>query len=144
MMLIVLGLIIAVAAFNVASNISVAIFDKNKDIVLFTALGMTRSTIMAVFLIQTLILAVTGLVLGALVGVGVATQATNIVELIESFVGFQVINPEIYFIDHLPTQFKWNDLFIIVIVTLCISLAATYYPAYRAIKASTIEFKEQN
>lgn len=46
--------------------------------------------------------------------------------------GFQVFDPNIYFISQLPSKLLWQDVIIICCLGLVLSVLATLYPARRA------------
>jgi lipoprotein-releasing system permease protein len=52
---------------------------------------------------------------------------------------FITLPKDIYYIDRLPVKLDVQDIYIIVISSVVISLVATLYPAYRASRLNPIE-----
>jgi len=80
-----------------------------------------------------------GSLLGAIIGVSCAWQASAIVSSIESLLGFNFLNSDVYPIDFLPSKLVWSDVLLIVIVALGLNFLATLYPAVRAARTRPAE-----
>src|SRR5258707_14753403 len=87
-------LICVVAAFNVVGTLTMVVRDKTREIGILLAMGMHRSRIRRVFLIQGVFIGLVGTALGAVLGLVVGAGVNN-GRLIP-------IDPSIYFIDPLP------------------------------------------
>ncbi len=130
-MAVILLLIIVVAAFNIVSNLTMLVADKTKEIGILKAMGMTARSIRRVFLTQGLVIGVVGTVAGLVLGIA-ASLALGEYKFIR-------LNPEIYFIDHLPVQTEWSDVMLTVFLSIVIAALATIYPAQQAAKLYPIE-----
>lgn len=130
-MAVILLLIIIVAAFNIVSNLTMLVADKTKEIGILKAMGMTARSIRRVFLTQGLVIGTVGTIAGLLVGIA-ASLALGKYKFIR-------LNPEIYFIDHLPVQTEASDVLITVLLSIVIAALATIYPAQQAAKLYPIE-----
>ena len=131
-MFIILTLIIAVAAFNVASTLIMMVMRKTKDIGILKSMGATNRDIMNIFIIQGVVTAVVGTLLGFAIGVGICFYLQ----------AHPVPMPgggSIYYIDKLPVSMDFVDLSIIGVATIIISFLATLYPAYQASKLDPVE-----
>ncbi len=53
---------------------------------------------------------------------------------IESVFSTKILSGDVYFIDFIPSQLQWPDVYITVTIALVLSLFATIYPAWRATK----------
>ncbi|HEG1721950.1 TPA: lipoprotein-releasing system transmembrane subunit LolE, partial [Escherichia coli O157] len=51
---------------------------------------------------------------------------------IEKLIGHQFLSSDIYFIDFLPSELHWLDVFYVLVTALLLSLLASWYPARRA------------
>ncbi|MDX2464960.1 MAG: lipoprotein-releasing ABC transporter permease subunit [Porticoccus sp.] len=132
-------LIIAIAVFNVVSMLMMAVIDKRPAISILKTLGATNGEIVSIFLTQGFLIGVVGSFLGALIGVGCALNASDLVSGLESLLGFNFLNSEVYPIDYLPSDLVWNDVFLVVAVALVLNFVATLYPAIRAARTRPAE-----
>lgn len=134
MMFLILALIVAVAAFNLLSSQVMAVKDKQADIAILRTLGATPGEIARIFLIQGALIGVIGTLLGVLGGAAIAFNIDVLVPLIEGALGIQFLPREIYFIQALPSDPRLDDIIIIAVTSLVMSLLATLYPSWRASK----------
>jgi lipoprotein-releasing system permease protein len=124
-------LVILVAAFNIVGTLTMVVADKTKEIGILRAMGMTASSIRGIFLTQGIMIGVVGTGLGLLLGLATAI-ALDEYRLIP-------LNPEVYFIDHLPVARKPLDIVVTVVASLFIAAAATIYPALQASRLLPVE-----
>ncbi|WP_353152499.1 lipoprotein-releasing ABC transporter permease subunit [Pollutimonas bauzanensis] len=132
MMFLILALIVAVAAFNLLSSLVMAVKDKRSDIAILRTLGATPREIAKIFLVQGSLIGVVGTLLGVGFGMLVAYNIDVIVPFIERLLGVQFLPQQIYFISELPSNPQLNDIVIVAITSLVLSLLATLYPSWRA------------
>ncbi len=133
-MFIVLVLVIGVASFNIVSTLIMAVNEKQGDIAILKTMGASSSTIMLAFIAQGLVNGVVGSLLGAICGVYLALNLTDIISMLEQLMGITFLSGDVYFINYLPSVLHANDVYITVITALIMSLLATLYPAWRATK----------
>ncbi len=125
-------LVIGVACFNIVSTLVMAVKDKSSDIAVLRTLGAKDGLIRAIFVWYGLLAGLLGSVSGVIVGVLASWQLTNIIRVIEKLIGHQFLSGDIYFIDFLPSELHWLDVFYVLITALLLSLLASWYPARRA------------
>lgn len=130
MMFILLAFVVAIAAFNIVSSLSMMVKEKHFDIAVFRTLGLTPSRIMLIFLGQGAIIGLLGVGLGLALGVPLAIFIPDIVAFFEDLLGARMLAGT-YF-DELPTDVRAADLVVIAGVSLVISFIATLYPARQA------------
>jgi len=130
-MSLILMLVILVAAFNIVGTLTMVVADKTKEIGILRAMGMTASSIRRIFLAQGIMIGVVGTTLGLLLGLATAL-ALDSYKLIP-------LNPEVYFIDHLPVARQPLDIAVTVVASLLIAAAATIYPALQASRLLPVE-----
>jgi len=130
-MSLILMLVILVAAFNIVGTLTMVVADKTKEIGILRAMGMTSSAIRRIFLAQGIMIGVVGTALGLLLGLATAL-ALDTYKLIP-------LNPEVYFIDHLPVARQPLDIAVTVVASLLIAAAATIYPALQASRLLPVE-----
>ncbi|MGB0832960.1 MAG: lipoprotein-releasing ABC transporter permease subunit [Psychrobium sp.] len=131
---IVLVLVIAVASFNIVSTLVMAVNDKESEIAILLTMGLSSAQVKKIFIVQGMINAALGCLLGGVLGTILSVNLPEIVQFLESVFDIQVLSGDIYFIDSLPAQFEISDLLVLVGATLTISFLATLYPATSAAK----------
>ena len=139
MVALLLLIIIGIAAFNIVSILTIMVADKRSDIAVLRTMGATPGTVMSVFIIQGLSVGVAGIVVGVLIGVPIAMYTGEIISSIETLVGAQVFNPQVFFISRIPSVLKWADVAAITASAVVLSALATLYPAWRASKIQPAE-----
>ncbi len=127
----ILTLIIVVAAFNIVGTLTMVVTDKTKEIGILRAMGMPAASIRRIFLAQGFLIGLVGTVLGLLLGVGAAV-ALDYFKLIP-------LDPQVYFIDHLPVARQPLDIVVTAIASLLIAALATIYPAVQASRLLPVE-----
>lgn len=125
-------LVFGVACFNIVSTLVMAVKDKSSDIAVLRTLGAKDGLIRAIFVWYGLLAGLFGSVSGAIVGVLASWQLTGIINVIEKLIGHQFLSGDIYFIDFLPSELHWLDVFYVLVTALLLSLLASWYPARRA------------
>lgn len=139
MMFMILLLIIAVAAFNLVSSLVMVVNDKQAEIAILRTIGATPSTILWVFIVQGMMVGIVGTAIGLVGGLILAKNATAIVNGLQSLFHMKVLSSSIYFVDYLPSEILFSDLWQVCAMALLMSFAATIYPAWRASKTVIAE-----
>ena len=139
MMFIVLALIIMVAAFNIVSTMVMVVTDKQGDIAVLRTLGATPLAIQSIFMIQGLVIGLTGALLGLLGGVSLALNIDVIIPFIENLLGFKFFPADVYYISSIPSKLVWSDVWSVTVLAFILTLLATLYPAWRASKVQPAE-----
>lgn len=134
-----LMVVIAVAAFNIISSLVLMVADKRTDIAVLRTLGFTRYQVMNVFVVQGFSVGATGIAIGAVLGVLLASYIGGLVALWESLTGILLFDPNVYFISQLPAVVQWPDVLLVVTIGLLLSFLSTLYPAYRASRIEPAE-----
>lgn len=124
--------VVAVAAFNIVSTLVMSVTEKRRDIAVLRTLGATGPRIMLVFIVHGMALALLGIGVGALLGVLLALNVSELAALLESLTGRYLFDPNVYFISTLPSELYAVDVLVVVLAALLLSLLATLYPAWRA------------
>ncbi len=139
MMMIILSLIIAVAAFNIVSTLVIVVNDKQADIAILRTLGASPSMIMRIFISQGMVIGVVGTFFGVVSGILTAQNIDVIVPALEKVLGMKFLAPDVYLITDLPSEMKWSDVFITGSISFCLTVLATIYPAWRASRVQPAE-----
>ena len=134
-----LSLVIAVAAFNLIALLSMMVADKQSDIAVLQMMGMSPMQAMLIFLTQGMILSLLSIAVGVLIGVSVASNISEIVEMLEQSLGFYIFDPSVFYITGLPSNLQWQDVIYVSSFTLIISILFCLYPAWRASKIKPVD-----
>ena len=122
-LLVVLTLIIAVAAFNMVSALTMMVIDKTREIAILKSMGATSNGIAGVFQVVGLMIGGVGTSVGLVLGLAICA--------VVSHYGY-ALDPKVYLIDSLPIRVRWPEVMVVCVITMGISALATYIPAQRA------------
>lgn len=139
MMSLLLFFIIAIAAFNLVSSLFMVVKEKNADIAILRTLGASPGGIMRVFMIQGFVIGVTGVVFGVVFGVLGALHVDVIVGFVERLFNFKFLPQDVYQISDLPSELRYSDVVMTVVVSFTLSVLATIYPSWRASRVNPAE-----
>ena len=78
-----------------------------------------------------------GTVSGAILGVIFASGISGFIGWLNTAFGLNLFDA--YFINYLPSYLRWQDVVVIVCLSLGLSFLATIYPAFRAAKTQPAE-----
>ncbi|MBW1743719.1 MAG: lipoprotein-releasing ABC transporter permease subunit [Deltaproteobacteria bacterium] len=123
-MFIILALIILVAAFNIISTLIMMVMEKNKDIAILKSMGASSKSIMRIFMLDGLVIGVTGTVLGIMGG--------SVLCFLLKRYQFVKLPSDVYYISTLPVLVQVLDVALIAFSAIAISFLATLYPSYQA------------
>ena len=116
-------IIIVVGCFVVVGSQVMVIHDKTADIAILKTMGAKRIEVGLVFAIQGMMVALTGIVLGLLGGLGICWAIHAFDYRLDS---------AIYLIDRLPIKVEPGELAAVAVVTLACTFFAVVYSAWRA------------
>ena len=138
-MFLILTLIILVAALNIISGMTMLVKDKGRDIAILRTMGATRGAVLRIFLVTGATIGASGTFAGLLLGLVVAHNLEAVRQLINRSFGLNVFDPNLYLLSRLPSVVVVSDVVMVVSLSLCLSLLATIYPAWRAAKLDPVE-----
>lgn len=139
MMSIILMLIVGVAAFNIVAMLVMVVADKRTDIAILRTLGASPRSVLGIFLTQGLVIGWVGVALGVVLGVTLSLNVADIVPVMESVFGFQVMDPSVYYVTRIPAELRSENVVTIAIIALVVTASATIYPAIRASRVAPAE-----
>ncbi len=128
MMFLLLVLITIVASFNIVSTLTMIVTEKQKEIAILKAMGATRKSIRRIFMLNGLIIGLSGTVIGIPLGY-------TFLWLIERFWTF---DPTVYYISKIPVHVLGEDVLLVAGSAILISFAATVYPSLQAAKLEPV------
>jgi lipoprotein-releasing system permease protein len=138
-MFIILTLIVLVAAFGIASTLFMVVMEKTKDIAILKSMGATGRSIMRIFVLEGLIIGVTGTMLGVMGGLIVALNLEPIVGFVQRVTGFELFSKDVYYLDRFPSLVIPGDVLLISVTAVIISFLATLYPSWQASRMAPAE-----
>jgi lipoprotein-releasing system permease protein len=122
MMFIILVLIILVASFNIVGTLTMIVVEKSREIAILKTMGAKRAAVMRIFMIDGLIIGLSGTLIGIPLGYAVCMVLQH----------YYTLPSDIYYISHLPVKIRWLDVVLVSLSAVTISFLATLYPSYRA------------
>src|SRR5690606_8576826 len=127
---VVVFLIVVVAAFGIANVLVLTVAEKTEEIGILRALGASERQVVSVFVLEGFMLGAAGTVLGALLGLAVATYFR-----VQPF----PLPGDLYFITPLPVEVQPFDVLWVCGVSLLTSVIAGVFPARRAARLGPVK-----
>ena len=135
-MFLILVLIILIATLNIVSGLIIFVKDKNKEIGILRAMGLSKISIIKIFLLIGSTIGVIGTFLGVTIGIVFSINIDNIQYFLETIIGISLFAPEIYFLSNLPSRIEYTEVIFITFISLLLTIISTIYPS---IKSSRID-----
>jgi lipoprotein-releasing system permease protein len=132
MMTVILLLIVSVAAFNIVASLVMVVAEKRNDIAILRTMGLSRGSVVATFIVQGTVIGWFGTLAGVGLGILLAVNAGDIVPALERWFGFEIFDPDVYYITRIPSELRANDVGLVAGAALALTFFATIYPARRA------------
>jgi lipoprotein-releasing system permease protein len=129
--IIMLGLVILIASFGIVSTLFMVVMEKTKEIGMLMAMGVSRRSIMTIFMMESGILGLLGAVLGVSAGILISLKIGSITfEMGEEFYAG---------VSTFPFIVRIQDAVAIILFTFLLNLIGGIYPARRASKLDPVE-----
>jgi len=132
MVALLLLIIVAIAAFNIVSILTMMVNDKRADIAVLRTMGASPGSVMRIFMVQGAVIGLSGVLTGAALGVPLALKAGAIAALFEQLLGMHIFDPRVYFVSRIPSVVVPVDVLAVCVLAWILSLLAALYPAWRA------------
>ena len=136
-MFLILSLIVVVAAFNIISGLTILIKNKTKEIAILKTLGLSNNSIKKTFFLTGLSIGFFATVSGIVLGVLFSINVEKIRIILLSAFNFEIFPSDIYFLEELPSEINLYSILVIFLISIFISMVASYLPAMRISKMST-------
>jgi lipoprotein-releasing system permease protein len=124
MMGLMLGLIVAIAAFNIISALIMVVMEKQTEVAILKTQGMKSSRILLIFIVQGASSGIIGALIGGGLGILTADHLNTILQILgvdlRSLGGF------------LPVRIEPVQVVVVELLTILLSIMATLYPSFRA------------
>ncbi len=131
--------IVLVAAFGITSALITFVVQKTREIGMLKALGGTSGQVMWLFLSQSLMVGVLGVVAGYGLGMLAVTYRNEFLHFMRRVTGFELFPASIYNFTELPALIVPRDIIVICGGSLLICLLAGLLPAWNAGRLKPVE-----
>jgi lipoprotein-releasing system permease protein len=125
------ALLIAIAALNIITTLTMMVIEKNRDIAILRAQGSTPRSIRRIFMLQ-------GLVIG-LIGASSGLLLALVLSWLANHYGLISIPAEVYAVSHVTLKVESLDCVRVAVLAVIICLSATIYPARTAARLMPVE-----
>ena len=138
-MFLILLLIVIVAAFNIVSSLVMLVKDKNKDIAVLRTFGVSRKSMMKIFILSGTSIGVIGAFFGMIFGIIVAIYIEPIRQFFQWATGRDLVPSELYYLSELPSKLVASQVIGIVVLAIALAFLATLYPAWKAANTDPVD-----
>ena len=111
-----------------------AVKEKQSDIAILKTMGASDKTIIMTFMLQGLGNGLKGIAYGVIIGILLAIFIPDIFLWLQTALGTQFLEDDVYFINFIPSQLMLQDVAAAVGMALVTSTVATIYPSRQATK----------
>jgi len=120
----ILALIMVVASFNLVGALTMLVLEKQKDIHVLHAMGATAGTIQKIFLSLSIVMSMTGALIGGLIA--------SCLIFLQSQFHFIQLQGVSFVIDYYPVKAIWTDYLAVIGLVVLIAIVAGWVPAKKA------------
>ena len=126
-----IGLIVMVAALQIVASLILLVMEKSSDIAILKTMGTSSRRVMVIFMLQGLIIGLTGTAVGAACGLALCWVFDHY-RLIR-------IPMDVYQVSYVPFVVEPFDIAIVVISAVVICFLATIYPSRQASRLDPVQ-----
>ncbi len=124
-------LIILLAVLNITTTLSLLVNERKADIAILRACGAKMKSIVAVFLFEGIILSLTGIFAGMILGLAICFSG-NYFKIIS-------LSKQVYSLEYIPFNVDFISVLTIAAAAFLLSLTAVSYPAFKSSKIKPLE-----
>jgi lipoprotein-releasing system permease protein len=126
-----IGLIVIVAALNIVASLILLVMEKSRDIAILKTMGTAPRRVMTIFMLQGLIIGVTGTLIGGLGGLALC-HVLDKYRLIK-------IPADVYQVAYVPFVVLPWDFTVVIVSAIVICFVATLYPSRQASRLDPVQ-----
>ena len=138
-MFLILMLIVIVAAFNIVWSLFMLVKDKSRDIAVLRTFGVSRRSMMRIFILSGTSIGLIGAILGTVLGVVIAVYIEPIRHFFQWLTGRDLFPAELYYLSELPSRVEPMTVIGIAVIAIALAFLATIYPAWKAANTDPVE-----
>ena len=148
MLVFVMMLIVLVACVNISSAIVMLVMERQKEIAILKSIGAKPAGITLAFLLASLACGAGGIIIGLPLGILLTIFSNQIVNGLERLVNFfsalggggpvHLMDPA-YYLAEIPVRIPVNQIILIVVSVLFLSLVVSYIPSKKAGKEKPLD-----
>lgn len=138
-MFLILMLIVIVAAFNIVSSLVMLVKDKSKDIAVLRTFGVSRRSMMRIFILSGTSIGAIGAAVGTVLGVIVAIYIEPIRKGVQWLTGRDLFPADLYYLSELPSKLSVTSVVGIAALAIALAFVATLYPAWKAASTDPVD-----
>ena len=127
-----LFLIVVIAMFNVIVMLSMSIDAKKKEIAVLKTIGFNSLDICHIFFIQGMGNVLIGIFFGCLLGVTTLLNLDQLERILTSVFNLRLLPSGLYYIETMPYLIKINEISIICLSAIIISILSCLIPSFKA------------
>ncbi|MBQ0039163.1 MAG: ABC transporter permease [Treponema sp.] len=153
LLVVIMFAIILVASINISSAIVMIVMERRKEIAILKSTGGSSSGIALAFVMTGLFAGISGILIGVPCGLLVSVFINPIISGIEVVLNFvlsfagaghvKLLDPAFY-LQEIPVVIPWNEVALIIVMTLILSAVMSVIPSVRAGKSKIIETLSKN
>ena len=113
--------------------------DKSKDIAVLRTFGVSRRSMMRIFILSGTSIGVFGAIFGTMLGVVVAIYIEPIRRFFQWITGRDLFPAELYYLSELPSRIEVTSVVGIALIAIALAFLATIYPAWKAANTDPVE-----
>jgi len=138
-MRLILMMIVAIAALNIASGLVMLVKNKSRDIAILRTMGATKGAVLRIFFMSGAAIGVMGVAAGLALGIGFCVFIGPIQDFIQATTGFDLFPGDVYQLEELPAKVEWPEVWTVAGFALLMSFVATLPMAWRASRLDPVE-----
>jgi lipoprotein-releasing system permease protein len=138
-MFVILSFVVLVAAFNITSTLIMVVMEKRRDIGILRTLGASTQSILGLFILNGLMIGLSGTVAGVVGGTLFITFLNPIAVVLAAMMGVELDMSQIYYFDHIPAVLVPMDVAVIAGTAVVLSFVSTLYPAWSAARLNPVD-----
>ena len=153
MLVFVMMLIVLVATLNISSAIVMLVMERQKEIAILKSIGAKPGSITLAFLLAALSCGAGGLILGLPIGILLTVFSNQLVHGLEGLVNWfstmggggevHLMDPA-YYLSEIPVEIPVNQVILIAVSVLLLSLLVSYLPSRRAGREKPLDILRKN
>ena len=143
-MSLILGLFLVIAIFTIFAVIRMMIKAKERDIAILKAHGVSNKQIGRIFFIVGLVICMSGMIFGNIIGIAFALNVDDIRLFLEGLLHTKLLDGDVYLLSNLPSRVIKSDIIKINIFAFFMSLFCVYFSIKRNVKIDVVKTLRNN